>query len=133
MSHRTNRIYLGLVTGLCLVYLLAAVLLPHVHVLATRRVIAYSYAISKFTILPVLYLWLVLDDDKSLPWRDRGPVRHGIAAILLAATALYIRGTRSVDIRWAEIAFWGAVLSACLSGLIVARYSLQRLRGENRS
>ena len=113
--------------------LLAAVLLPYVHVLATRRVLAYSYAIAKFTIFPVLYLWLVLDDDKSLPWRDCGALRHGIAAIVLAATAFYIHRTCSVDIRWAEIAFWGAALSACLSGLIVARYLLQRFRRENRS
>jgi hypothetical protein len=40
MSHPTNKIYVGLVMALCVVYLLAAVLLPYAHALATRRVLA---------------------------------------------------------------------------------------------
>jgi hypothetical protein len=82
---RANKVYFGLVTGLCIVYLVSLILLPYAHVLTTRRVIAWAYAISKFTVPPVVYMWLVLDDDKSLPWRDRRFLRHGIAAIVLSS------------------------------------------------
>jgi hypothetical protein len=130
---RANKVYLGMVTALCVVYLLSLMLLPHVHILTTRRVIAWAYAISKLTILPVVYMWLVLDDNKSLPWRDRRFLRHGIAAIVLFLTALYIRHTHSIDVRWAGVAFGGALLSGFSSVWDIGASVFQRFRGRNPS
>jgi hypothetical protein len=111
----TNKVYLGLVFVFCLVFVAGAALLPFVHGFATRRVVAYSYAASKVLVFPVLYLWLILDDDKSLPWRDHPVVRHGTAAIILFLLFHYLRSVRSIDPHWAEVTFWGTLLSAVLA------------------
>jgi hypothetical protein len=112
---RTNKVYFWLVCGLCIVYVVSVTLLPFTHGFTMRRTVAYSYATSKVTVFLVLYLWLILDDDKSLPWRNHPVVRHGTAAMILWLAFYYLRSVRSIDPHWAELAFWGAFLSAILA------------------
>lgn len=112
---RTNKVYFWLVAGLCLVYVVSVTLLPFARGFATRRIVAYSYAASKVLIFSVLYFWLVADADKSLPWRNHPVVRLGTAAIILSFAFYYMRSVHSIDAHWAQMAFWGASLSAVLA------------------
>jgi hypothetical protein len=108
-------VYFWLVTGFCVVYVVSVTLLPFMRGFTTRRIVAYSYAASKFLIFPVLYFWLVADKEKSLPWRNHPIVRFGIATIILSLACYFLRSVHSIDARWAEMAFWGAFLSAGLA------------------
>ena len=60
-------------------------------------------------------------------------MRHGIAAIVLFLTALYMRHTHSIDVRWAEIAFGGALISGFSSVWDIGASVVQRFRSRNPS
>jgi hypothetical protein len=108
-----------------LIFVVTVTLLPLTHGFWTRCIVAYSYAASKVLILPVLYFWLILDDNKSLPWRDHPVARPGAAAVILSLVFFYMRSLHSINMHWVEMAFWGAFLSA---GLALVNAVTRRLR-----
>lgn len=123
-----NRIYLGLVISLCLVYVLTLALLPVTHGYPWRSIIAYSYATAKVLVFPALAWWLIYDEDKSLPWRSHPVRRHGISIIILLPVAVYFREKHPPDLRWAEIAGLGVLLSICFITSELLRKMTTRLR-----
>jgi len=111
---RANKIYIGIIVGMFLGWALFDTVLPSVHGGYARPIVAYLYASCRVLVFPAIYLWLVLDANKSLPWRRHPVTRFGVATALLSCAFVYLRWVHPIDTRASEMVFWGALISCSM-------------------